>query len=294
MPFPLALIPAIAAVASTAISAISQNRSNKKTNQANMRLAQYQFEQEKEMIRQQNEYNSPSAQMMRYQDAGLNSNLIYSQGNPGNQSSHASYQAPHIEVKRVPFADPLGAITAYQDMNMRQAQIDAIEANTQNVQARTANEGLKGALYGVTKETKDFALETSRGLRPYQFEKAQLELDQRKLNVEGTLRKFLLMSRDEQLKVLDIAAKQKGLTTIDLKNEALEQEIIFKRYKNYFQSIGVKESDNPIVKMIARAFNKAGITLDNLGNKLRSYRSEGMNDMWGRKPSDPMYGLPPR
>lgn len=35
----------------------------------------------------QNEYNSPQAQMKRYEEAGLNPALIYSQGNPGNATS---------------------------------------------------------------------------------------------------------------------------------------------------------------------------------------------------------------
>lgn len=35
----------------------------------------------------QNEYNSPAAQMKRYEEAGLNPALIYSQGNPGNATS---------------------------------------------------------------------------------------------------------------------------------------------------------------------------------------------------------------
>jgi len=37
-------------------------------------------------VRTQNEYNSPRSQMARYQAAGLNPGLVYSQGNPGNQS----------------------------------------------------------------------------------------------------------------------------------------------------------------------------------------------------------------
>lgn len=44
-----------------------------------------------------NEYNSPQAQMERFKAAGLNPNLMYTQGTPGNSNSpasasHASYQ----------------------------------------------------------------------------------------------------------------------------------------------------------------------------------------------------------
>lgn len=41
-------------------------------------------------VRQQNAYNSPKSQMARFQQAGLNPNLVYQQGNPGNQSTTLS------------------------------------------------------------------------------------------------------------------------------------------------------------------------------------------------------------
>ena len=49
--------------------AILQNRSNKK-------LAQYSFNKNVEMWKMQNAYNSPEQQMARYNQAGLNPNLI--------------------------------------------------------------------------------------------------------------------------------------------------------------------------------------------------------------------------
>lgn len=50
----------------------------------------YQNEWNLEMWHRQNEYNSPIQQMARYQEAGLNPNLIYSQGSPGNSQSMPS------------------------------------------------------------------------------------------------------------------------------------------------------------------------------------------------------------
>lgn len=50
-------------------------------------LMQYQNDWNLEMWNRQNEYNSPIQQMARYQQAGLNPNLIYSQGSPGNSQS---------------------------------------------------------------------------------------------------------------------------------------------------------------------------------------------------------------
>lgn len=51
------------------------------------KLQEKQNEYNLNMWNLQNEYNSPQAQMKRYEEAGLNPALIYSQGNPGNATS---------------------------------------------------------------------------------------------------------------------------------------------------------------------------------------------------------------
>ena len=90
-----------------------ENKTNyqiaKETNQANFELSKYSFEQNKQMAdtewqrnleqwNRQNEYNSPASQMSRYREAGLNPNLIYGQGTPGNASSSPSYSAPEYKA----------------------------------------------------------------------------------------------------------------------------------------------------------------------------------------------------
>lgn len=65
MPFPFL---ALAAAAAPLIGAGIQSASNK-------RLSRF-----------QNEYNSPVNQMARFKAAGLNPNLVYTQGNPGNMT----------------------------------------------------------------------------------------------------------------------------------------------------------------------------------------------------------------
>lgn len=57
-------------------------------NEGNMQLARENNNFNLEMWRRNNEYNSPSSQMQRYKDAGLNPALVYgSSGNAGNSSS---------------------------------------------------------------------------------------------------------------------------------------------------------------------------------------------------------------
>lgn len=64
---------------------------------ANKKLQEQQNQFNLDMWNKQNEYNSPKAQMQRFQEAGLNPNLIYGQGTSGNAQS-----APVQQVQKFP------------------------------------------------------------------------------------------------------------------------------------------------------------------------------------------------
>ena len=81
-----AALPQIITAAGTIGSTLLANRSNKK-------LAQYSFNKNVEMWKMQNKYNSPKSQMARYNEAGLNPNLMYGKGTPGNAQTMPQYQA---------------------------------------------------------------------------------------------------------------------------------------------------------------------------------------------------------
>lgn len=90
------------------IAGNSQNKTNLKiareTNQAQMDLAKYQADRNYELWQHNNEYNTPVAQMQRYQEAGLNPNLIYGNGSAsaGNSASPAQgFDAPRLIAPKV-------------------------------------------------------------------------------------------------------------------------------------------------------------------------------------------------
>lgn len=109
-------------------------------NRANMKLAQYSYEQEREMIRQQNLYNSPAEQIKRYEEAGLNPALIYGNGvsSAGNQSSIARYEAPRMEAPS--FGDFLSsAVSAAAQMQMLKKDLELKDVELSN---KTVENGL--------------------------------------------------------------------------------------------------------------------------------------------------------
>lgn len=61
------------------------------------------------MFDRANEYNSPANQMLRYQQAGLNPNLIYGQGNSGNATPMPSATAPTSPLPDLMYQNPMSA-----------------------------------------------------------------------------------------------------------------------------------------------------------------------------------------
>lgn len=111
-------------------------------NQANRRLAEYQYEKNLEMWNRQNEYNSPKSQMQRLQDAGLNPNLIYgSSGNTGNASSMPEYSSPTMTNE---LSAGLGINQAVQAaMTAARLKSDMDTAKEQRAYIRTQGDALR-------------------------------------------------------------------------------------------------------------------------------------------------------
>lgn len=99
---------------------------------ARKELAQYQFEKNRQMWNLMKKYNSPKAQMARFKEAGLNPNLIYGQGTPGNVQSYPKYQAPQVSYmgrEAMDFGKPIAeGISTYTDIGMYGAQKDLTTA----------------------------------------------------------------------------------------------------------------------------------------------------------------------
>lgn len=80
----------------------SKNASHWEDSWVNMaaQLAQQAFENDSQykLWEDMNAYNSPSAQMQRFKDAGLNPMLAYTQGTPGNASSPAGFTSANYEL----------------------------------------------------------------------------------------------------------------------------------------------------------------------------------------------------
>lgn len=148
-----------AAVGSGILSIIGQlvqNRMNKK-------MSEYTYAKDKQMWDETNKYNSPAEQMKRYGAAGLNPNLVYSQGNAGNApASMPKYNPPE---RKVPQLDTMSIITQYQDLKNKIATEDLLKTQKDLVEKNITNKDVMNGLLNLKLNLSD----------PIAFQKAMSE-----------------------------------------------------------------------------------------------------------------------
>lgn len=113
----------------------------------NSQLQEKQNQFNLDMWNLQNEYNSPQAQMKRFEEAGLNPALMYSQGNPGNAASAPVQGVPESpEISRD--MRELGQAFNIEGLktaiaNRKKAEADARQATAAAEDAESDNDALR-------------------------------------------------------------------------------------------------------------------------------------------------------
>lgn len=127
-------IPLIQAGAMLA-SQFMQGRANKSAakweveqNRVNTDIA---YNRQMELLKYQLDYNSPLAQMQRFKDAGLNPNLVYGQGSPGNMQN-APNPPTAAPARRAPVD-----FSAMANAGMQLAQMKLMESQAGLTEAKT-------------------------------------------------------------------------------------------------------------------------------------------------------------
>jgi len=121
MPFPI--LP-LAVIAGGWLANWLGQRKQAKENAA---LSASQASANERYLQMQLEYNSPANQMSRYQQAGMNPNLVYGQGNPGNQSAPLQYP----ETQKTDYQSATALLSPQLNQAMlTQSQVQATDAKT--------------------------------------------------------------------------------------------------------------------------------------------------------------------
>lgn len=215
----------------------------------NQQAAQTEYERNLEMWNLQNEYNSPSAQMQRYIDAGLNLNLIYGTGSAsaGNASSspefHAArYSAPKAERSQDQAPrfelDPYQLVSISNQLGIQEAQINHINAQADftKQQARNASvdEQIKLFESNFKKDNKDNLYDQLYHSIQNQQADTNLKWVTSELN---RAKESLTMHQEDNVKQM-------------LQNLRTDND--FQKFRLELEKLGINSSDNALLRIAAR------------------------------------------
>ena len=226
----------VAAIAG-GLDAVANLASTAMTNKANMKLAEYQYSKEKEMWEAQNAYNAPSAQMGRLAEAGLNPNLMYGQGTVGNATQLPRYQAPTMQAPHFTVAsDTLNALREFQDIQVRQAQVDNVKAATD-----VARQDLINKAAGLNQIVANTNLTNVRASTAQQLQATQLDV--LKQNLSNMKLQYAKLGAD--------------LTLYGPRRDVLEAQRKNLEWENQLHNFGVGSNDSLLSRMISTLGQKA-------------------------------------
>lgn len=117
------------------------------TNRANAKAVADANEWNYQLWREQMAYNTPANQVARLRAAGLNPNLFYSQGDPGNASSSPTMRPAEYDYN---YAKAIDKLAVYYQLQNLQAQNENLRAQTGNIAAQTAATKARGDLDRAT------------------------------------------------------------------------------------------------------------------------------------------------
>ena len=107
-------------------------------NTQNKKAATRAYNREVALWNMNNEYNTPAMQVQRLKDAGLNPALVYGTGaSVATGNSKGAAHAPQAAPAANPRFDLLSALQFGQDMKLKSAQTQQVEANSANMRAQT-------------------------------------------------------------------------------------------------------------------------------------------------------------
>lgn len=208
---------ALSAAAAQAIGAGASASSNllgsllgfigqRRANRTNLQIAREANKLEMDLFNLSNAYNAPTAQMQRLKQAGLNPHLVYGSGSvTGNVTKKPQVHMATVqnELKDLALSKLTDTIGMYQDLRVKQAQINNIEAVTSVREQQAINEAFRAMMLKYEGQSKKVKATVAKEL-----EKTQIAIG--KANLEKALNINKNLGFDAGMKELELELN-KGL-----------------------------------------------------------------------------------
>jgi hypothetical protein len=227
------------------------------------------------MWNMQNKYNTPFNQMARFKAAGLNPNLIYGQGNPGNASGAPNYQ---VSAHTSPFGAALEALTNVANLELIKSQVDKNKVESQRIQSDTKRIDSATAGQDISNRFNSAAFEDRLSILSAENRKAVNAADMSDVDAE--------YYSDMKSFSAEIAKMSAQKINIDYERAGMEYELAFQKHEFLARSneltlqaqrLGLLTSEVEIKKIIAQIANIVSDTHGkDLANELQEYaRGQG-------------------
>lgn len=243
-----ALIAAGLGLGGQIYSGIQSRKNVQDTIQARKKQANLAYEREQEQIKEMKKYNSPSQQMQRFEDAGLNPNLIYSQGTPGQQQHYAQYQPPTIDYTgRKPYIQDAPGIfqdsmASYQTAQSQQQQKIALDVSKELRANNMLTERHINETINIAKRNRKLNWETAS--------------EKKRVKVLGETAQKLIQEQDNLQAVTERTLTEKELAELKKTTEKLEQA--YMKTKNDFADRGLSTESSDMVNSFGRILYQLG------------------------------------
>lgn len=208
---------AIAGAAGSIIGGGMNYLANRENNKANLNLYREQQQDNLSYFNMQNEYNHPSAQRSRLQEAGLNPALMYGSGSAGGASGQASpIQKADIGVanqKSPNFDFVAQSLNQYYDVKIKQAQHDNLRQQTTTSDELAALHTANRMLRTQQEQREGIGAERDRQTLDYQVDGQRLKVKELKATINNKIAAKKGINANSNIKDLDYQLYSKlGIT----------------------------------------------------------------------------------
>lgn len=199
---------------------------------AQKELADYSYEKELNSWDMANKYNSPQAQMQRLEEAGLNPALVYGNG----AATQSSATLPHYNAPTASHSAQAPQITnslgQYNDMQLRQANVDQVRAQIRNIEADTT---MKLFDIGIDQKFRD-----SHEMNKYEIDQNKISQGDYKNQASALdeLQRFRTLKSDTEVQLNQLRQSQLQIQTMEQNNKLKQYDIdLMKSGGKYFTPI---------------------------------------------------------
>lgn len=277
-----ALITGGAAILGQGANTWSTGRMNKKSRKWSEKMYDRQTADNIRFWDMQNKYNSPQEVMKRLQEAGLNPNLVYGNGN-------SVAQAPNLQGADTPrpeFNAPTfdtGVLSQFFDVEQKQAQTDNLKAQTTVQQELAVLRAVETAGKAHENVSKNIKAQLDQNLFDVSMEVAKERLRKLKADTQYTLdsneRAQLLIKPQLQNAIEDILTKRLGreVSSQQLRNLGLDFQV--KQLDARLAKMGIRANDPFYAKAVGQII---GLILSKLDGKENPKPQENTlkNNVW--------------